>query len=83
MVWRVKEPYSFDHDGVPVSVRAGSRQVGQVTTAVWSPRHGANLAFAMLDRDAWMPGSTVEIECPGHGARRGQVVTLPFTGASA
>lgn len=24
MVWRVKEPFSFDQDGVPVTMRAGA-----------------------------------------------------------
>lgn len=65
----------------PWPVHLGGKQVGQVTTAVWSPRHGVNLAFAMLDRGAWAPGSVVEVECPDHSTRRGKVANLPFTDA--
>ncbi len=61
----------------PVTTAGGP--VGQVTTAVWSPRYAANLAFAMLDRTAWAPGQQVRVDCPDGSVRQGTVTLLPFT----
>lgn len=62
----------------PWAVRVGGATAGQMTTAVWSPRFGSNLAFAMLERGHWTPGTEVVIECPDGSERRGEVVALPF-----
>jgi len=43
---------------------AGGRQVGQVTTATWSPDFQANIAIAMVDRSHWDGGTVLEVETP-------------------
>ncbi len=53
--------------------------VGQVTTAVWSPRFEANLGFAMIERGHWEPGQQIAVNCPDGSERQGVVATLPFT----
>jgi dimethylsulfoniopropionate demethylase len=64
----------------PWPVHVEGKQVGIVTSAAYSPDFGANLAFAMLDRGHWEPGSVVVVETPA-GAGRGTISPLPFTGS--
>ncbi len=55
----------------------GGEQVGQVTSAVWSPEFDTNVAIAMIDRGYWEPGRTLWVEAPDH-MRPAEVTTLPF-----
>jgi len=61
----------------PWPVLAAGRRVGEVRSAVWSPRLQANIANAMIDREFWPAGTQVEVEMPG-GAVTATVVDLPF-----
>ena len=58
-------------DGPPVPVcdrpwraEAWDAFAGQVTSAAWSPDHETNVALAMLERDAWTPGTRIAIDTP-------------------
>jgi folate-binding protein YgfZ len=44
---------------------AGDREVGAVTSAAWSPRHGA-IALGYVHRDFVAEGTALEIETDGH-----------------
>lgn len=73
----------FDGDACPPCqhpwpVMAGTKQAGMVTTAIWSPRFKNNVALAMMDKNHCSPATAVSVQIPGHGIRRGQVVSLPF-----
>ncbi|MDH3228318.1 MAG: dimethylsulfoniopropionate demethylase [Alphaproteobacteria bacterium] len=61
----------------PWPVHGQGRRVGEVRSAVWSPRLATNIAIAMIGRDFWPAGSRVEVETPG-GARPAIVADLPF-----
>ena len=62
----------------PWPVNAGSRQVGQITSAIWSPRLQRNVGLSLIDRDFWGTGQPV-IVCSKDGAERtGEVSALPF-----
>ena len=56
-------------------------RVGSVTSAVWSPRLGTNVAIGMLEEPHTAVGSQVEVHCPD-GARTATVSEMPFPGAS-
>jgi len=58
-------------------LRAGDRDAGRVTSAVWSPRVGGPIALAMVHRDFLQPGSVLSI-LHGDQALTATVVTLPF-----
>ncbi|MBN8249497.1 MAG: aminomethyltransferase family protein [Verrucomicrobia bacterium] len=58
------------------------RQVGQVTSARLSPRHGALLAMAYVRREANTPGTELQWRTAG-GEVPVQVVALPFTSPSS
>ncbi len=62
----------------PWLVMSGARQVGTVTTAVWSPRFQNNVALAMICKDHCMPDTRVRVQVPGRGNRCGRIMSLPF-----
>lgn len=59
------------------SVNGGGHRIGDVRSAVWSPRLEANIAIAMVGRDFWQAGTQVQIETP-EGSRTAMVVDIPF-----
>ncbi len=61
-------------------VRAGDRDAGRVTSAVWSPRAGGPIALAMVHRDFVAPGTGLSIQ-HGDEVLTATVVTLPFATA--
>ncbi len=63
----------------PWLVMVGTRQVGMVTTAVWSPRFKNNVALAMISKDYCVSGTPVRVQIPGYGNRLGRIMSLPFT----
>ncbi|MCV6586485.1 MAG: dimethylsulfoniopropionate demethylase [Marinibacterium sp.] len=46
----------------------GSRWVGQVASAVWSPEFGVNVAIGMVEKSHWTPGTRIELQTE-HGPR--------------
>lgn len=47
-------------------------EVGQVTTATWSPDFRTNVAIGMVARSHWTPGTVLEVMTPA-GGRRAEV----------
>ncbi len=73
----------IDGDPVPACteawpVSAGGERAGQVTSAMWSPDLGFNVAIGMVEKSHWEPGTRLEIAAPD-GVRGGTVAVLPFT----
>jgi aminomethyltransferase len=58
-------------------VTADGAPVGQVTTALWSPRLERNIGYAWLPVDRAADGSQVMVTTPG-GEREATVVPMPF-----
>jgi folate-binding protein YgfZ len=56
-------------------IRKGGRDVGYVTTALFSPRLNKPIALGFVNRAACAPGSEVEV-----GAQMATVVEVPFKG---
>jgi len=56
----------------------GGRQIGQVTSAIYSPRFRRNVGLSMIDRGFWDPGQPVTILSADGVRRHGEVVALPF-----
>ena len=56
----------------------GSEPVGEVTSALWSPRLKKNIGYAMAaDRAGTADGSSVTVAAP-EGERPATVVPMPF-----
>ena len=67
-------------DAVPAHgdlLRAGDRDAGRITSAVWSPRAGGPIALGMVHREFVAPGTTLSIQ-HGDEALTATVVTPPF-----
>jgi aminomethyltransferase len=58
-------------------VHADDGQVGEVTTALWSPRLEKNIGYAWLPVELAGNGSKVAVHCPS-GERPATVVPMPF-----
>ena len=73
----------FDGGRAPVCAKpwpvfAGDTQVGQITSAAWSPRLEANVGFSMIARDAWDVGCAVRVEREDGVTCSGVISALPF-----
>jgi len=68
-------PIEFNMTRWPV--RKGSDAVGQVTSAIYSPRLQKNIGYAMVPVAYAALGTEFEVETPG-GAARAVVVPMPF-----
>ena len=65
-----------------LEVRAGTKVVGRVTSAVFSPRMNSYIALAMIKRGYTEPGTS--LVTLADGAETGvRIVTLPFSGLSS
>jgi glycine cleavage system aminomethyltransferase T len=63
-----------------ISIRSvtGAEQVGQITSAIWSPRLKTNVGLSLIDADHWDPGTPVSVTFPDGATHSGTVVVLPF-----
>ncbi|MDE0346863.1 MAG: dimethylsulfoniopropionate demethylase [Boseongicola sp.] len=73
----------FDGDPCPTCaepwpVRVGALQVGQITSAIWSPRLKRNVGLSLMDRSFWDAGQSVAVHCIDGTTRNGEVSDLPF-----
>lgn len=59
-------------------VQAGGKPVGQVTSAVFSPRLEKNIGYALVPVAQSAVGTSLTVELPGGEARRAHVVAKPF-----
>ena len=71
----------FDGDRCPVCsklwpVMVGSKQIGGVTSAVWSPRLKRNIGLSMIDRDYWKAGQVVTVHSEDGEVRPGEVFNV-------
>lgn len=67
--------------GKPWPVLVGNdeqRQVGQITSAAYSPRLKANVGLSMIAKDCWMAGQKVKVVSADGKIRDGIVTDLPF-----
>ncbi|MEO6125574.1 MAG: glycine cleavage T C-terminal barrel domain-containing protein, partial [Ilumatobacteraceae bacterium] len=62
-------------------LHSNSGAVGQVTSATWSPRLGANVAIGMVDSAHTAAGTRLTIDIDGE-SRQAEVCDLPFPGSS-
>jgi aminomethyltransferase len=58
-------------------VHANQGRVGEVTTALWSPRLEKNIGYAWLPLELSALGSSVAVSTP-NGEREASVVPMPF-----
>jgi dimethylsulfoniopropionate demethylase len=63
----------------PVLVGHGDdRQIGQITSAAWSPRLKGNVGLSMIERGFWDLGQEVTVVSADGMRRTGTVSELPF-----
>ena len=73
----------FDGDACPACqhpwpVTVDGREVGYVTTAIWSPRFEQNIALAMIERGYWDAGTEITVLAEDGSERCGLISDLPM-----
>ena len=63
---------------IPWPVMVGDRQVGQITSGIWSPRFRQNVGLSLIDRGFWDIGQPVHVLTPDGARREGEIVPLPM-----
>jgi dimethylsulfoniopropionate demethylase len=61
----------------PWPVRVDDRQVGQITSGIWSPRLRRNIGLSMMDRGFWDVGQAVTVHVQDGTIATGEVIALP------
>lgn len=62
----------------PWPVMVADRQVGQITSAIWSPRLERNIGHSLIDRGFWDVGQTVTVHMQNGTVANGHVSALPI-----
>ena len=63
----------------PWPVKAATdRQVGQITSAIWSPRLKRNVGLSLIDKEFWDVGQPLIVHSKDGVTRVGEVSALPF-----
>ena len=62
----------------PWPVHVDGDQVGNITSAIWSPRLKRNVGLSLIDRAHWDAGQPVTVHCADGQTRSGEVSNLPF-----
>jgi len=73
----------FDGDkcptcSIPWPVLVDGKQVGQITSAMWSPRLQKNVGVGMIGRDHWKPGQPVQVDSRDGQLRAGSISDFPM-----
>jgi len=80
---RVIRGILFDGDrcppcAAPWPLIVDDKEIGSITTAIWSPRFEQNVALGMVDRGYWDQDQKVMVATPDGLLRSGAVIELPF-----
>lgn len=73
----------FDGDRCPTCstpwpVMVDGKQIGQITSAMWSPRLEMNVGVGMVDRDYWAVGQSVLVDSRDGHRRTGRISNFPM-----
>ncbi len=63
----------------PWPVTVGDRQIGQITSAIWSPRLTSNVGLSLIDREFWDVGQPVMVHSADGVTIAGEVSALPIS----
>ncbi|MGY9030190.1 MAG: dimethylsulfoniopropionate demethylase [Rhodobacterales bacterium] len=64
--------------GEPWPVFANHTQIGQITSAIWSPNLNQNIGLSMIEKAFWTEGQKLQICMPESQIKNGTVALLPF-----
>jgi dimethylsulfoniopropionate demethylase len=63
---------------IPWPVMVGEAQVGQITSAIWSPRLMRNIGLSLIARAHWEIGTAITVTYPDGSQQAGEISDLPF-----
>ena len=65
--------------GKPWPVLVSDVQVGQITSAIWSPTFRKNVGLSLIRKDHWNPGTPVTVLLPDGHELGAVIASLPFS----
>ena len=63
---------------IPWKVYSAERQVGQITSGIWSPKYKRHVGLSMIERESWGIGEPVLVQDNLGNMRPGEISALPF-----
>ena len=63
----------------PWPVMVENKKIGQITSAIWSPRLKKNVGLSLIDQKYWSAQQPVEVHCQDNKIRSGEISCLPFS----
>jgi dimethylsulfoniopropionate demethylase len=65
--------------GQPLSVLThDNKEIGQITSGIYSPKIGKNIGLSMILKDYWDIGQSIIVETLDGEKRQGTITSLPF-----
>lgn len=62
----------------PWPVMSDGNRIGQITSAIWSPRLKTNVGLSLIENSHWNEGQCVTVRVPNGAVDKGVVSGLPF-----
>ena len=62
----------------PWPVIVDHKIVGEITSAIWSPRLNVNIGLSIIDCNWWKSGQSVVVKLPENKLVSGEISYLPF-----
>jgi dimethylsulfoniopropionate demethylase len=63
---------------LPWPVMVENKKIGQITSAIWSPRLEKNVGLSLIDQKYCSAQQPVEVHCQDNKNRSGEISCLPF-----
>ena len=64
---------------LPWPVMVENKKIGQITSAIWSPRLKKNVGLSLIDQKYWSAQQPVKVHCQDDKIRSGEISYLPFS----
>ena len=64
---------------LPWPVMVENKKIGQITSAIWSPRLKKNVGLSLIDQKYWSAQQPVKVHCQDNKIRSGEISCLPFS----
>ena len=64
---------------LPWPVMVENKKIGEITSAIWSPRLKKNVGLSLIDQKYWSAQQPVKVHCQDDKIRSGEISYLPFS----
>ena len=62
----------------PITSKTTRKEIGKITSGIYSPRLKVNIGLSMIQKDYWNPGTKVSVHTDNGKIKEGEICNLPF-----